>query len=103
MLPDLHDLRLHVQVVYRGHHRASCGYAKGGILYYLELANICGGYIWEPDWGGVTKKGVNKGLICSNEGLLLLAPCGASEGLQEREPVFSSLDQISCLAQEKPP
>ena len=69
MLLDLHDLRLHVQVVYRSHHWASCGYVKGGILYYLELANICGGYFWEPDWGGVTKKGVNKGFIGCNEGL----------------------------------
>ena len=73
---------------------ATRGYAEGGILNDLELGNIGGGCVGEPDRGGVAEEGVYEGLVGCYNGLFLLAPRGASEGFQEREPLFGSLDQI---------
>ena len=69
---------------------SACGY--GGILYGLEFGDIGCGCVREPDWSGVTEKGFYKGLLGCKDSLFLLAPCGASEGFQERESLFGSLD-----------
>ena len=42
MLPDCHDLRLHVQVINRGPHGAPGGNSEGGILDGLKLRILVG-------------------------------------------------------------
>ena len=70
---------------------AACGYAEGDILNDLEFGDIGGGCVREPDWSGVAEKGVYEGLVGCYDSLFLLAPCGASEGFQERESLFLAL------------
>ena len=44
--------RSSASLVNRGHHKAARCYAQGGILNDLELGDIGGGCIGEPDRGG---------------------------------------------------
>ena len=52
-------LGLCVKMVDGAHlHAASCN-AEGGVLEGLEFLNGCGRGVWEPDGGGVKKKGTD--------------------------------------------
>ena len=55
MLPDCHDLRLHVQVINRGHHGAPSGDSEGSILDGLRFLDTIGAGIGIPYWGGVAE------------------------------------------------
>ena len=74
-----------VKMVNGTHLHAAGGYAEGRILNTLEFLNGGGGRVGEPDWGSVGKKGTDEGLESDEEGLLLLAPKGASKGSQNVE------------------
>ena len=60
-------------------------------MYYLQFLDDRIGGVWEPNWSGVHEDGVNKCFVGGNDGLLLLAPVGTSEGLQDGESLFGFL------------
>ena len=79
---DRKDLGFCVKMVDSAHLHAASGYAEGGILDGLELEDGRGFGIWEPDGGGVGKKGADKGFVGDEESFFMLAPGGASKGFK---------------------
>ena len=61
------------------------------LINYLQFLDVRIGGVWEPNWSGVHEDGVYKCSVGGNDGLLLLAPVGTSEGLQDGESLFSSI------------
>ena len=57
-------------------------------LKFLNGTHAC---IWEPYRGGIAEERVDESFIGGNYGLLLLAPVGSSEGLQDGESLFCFL------------
>ena len=49
MFLDGEDLGFGMDVVYWGHFQAAGGGAEGGVLYGLELFDVAGGSVGEPD------------------------------------------------------
>ena len=80
---DGEDLCLCVEMPNVGHPHTSRHSTEGSVLKGLELLDVRLGGIGEPYWGSVGKKGSNKGNEGDTEGLLLLAPIGASESTEK--------------------
>ena len=80
---DGEDLCLSVEMSDVGHPHTSRHGAEGSVLEGLELLDIGLGCVGEPYRGGIGKEGSNEGYVRDAEGLLLLAPIGASEGSEE--------------------
>ena len=85
MVAHRKDLGLCVKMVDGAHLHAASSDAEGGILDTLEFLNGGGGRVGEPDWGSISKEGTDEGFESDEEGLLLLAPKGASKGSQNVE------------------
>ena len=74
------------------HLHAAGGYAKGGILNILQFLNVGVLAVRKPDGGSICEEGSDQGFEGDNEGLLLLAPVGASKSAKDIEASDRALD-----------
>ena len=72
-----------VKMVNSAHLHAASGYTEGRILNGLKFKDGRGAGVREPDGGGVGEKGADEGFVSDEECFLVLAPAGASKGLEE--------------------
>ena len=85
MVLDWEDGRLCVKMPNAGHlHAAGCD-TEGRVLEGLESIDVGGFDVREPDRGCVCDDGTDEGFVGDYEGLLLLAPIGASKGPEDVE------------------
>ena len=75
---DREDAGFCVKMSNGGHlHAAGC-YTEGSVLEGLEFLDGGRGGVWMPDGGSISEEGPDEGFVSDYEGLLLLAPAGAS-------------------------
>ena len=74
-----------MKMVHGGHLQRPNGNTEGRVLDLLEFFNSRGLDIGEPDGCGVCEEGSDQGFVSGDEGFLLLAPGGASEGFENAE------------------
>ena len=80
---DWEDGRLCVKMSNAGHlHAAGCD-TEGRVLECLESIDVGGFEVGEPDGISVGDEGADEGFKGDEEGLLLLAPTGASKGAED--------------------
>ena len=85
MVLDWEDGRLCVKMPNAGHlHAAGCD-TEGRVLECLESIDMGGFGVGEPDGGRICNNGTDEGFVGDYEGLLLLAPIGASKGPEDVE------------------
>ena len=71
-----------------GHLQRPSGYPEGRILDPLEFEDSRGRGVGEPDGSGVGEEGTDEGLVGDEEGLQLLPPVLASQGLHDADFVL---------------
>ena len=75
---DWEDVGFCVKMPNGGHLHAARRNTEGSVLKGLEFLDGGGGSVGEPYGGRVCEEGPDQGFVCDNQGLLLLAPAGAS-------------------------
>ena len=78
MIVDGNCLSFCVEVVYWCCFYAAGCYTEGSVLEGLEFLDGGRGGVWMPDGGSISEERPDEGFVCDDEGLLLLAPAGAS-------------------------
>ena len=92
MVLDWEDGRLCVKMPNAGIlHAAGCD-TEGRVLEGLEFIEVDGFGVGEPDGGRIGDDGTDEGFEGDYEGLLLLAPVGASKGPEDVETGGGALD-----------
>ena len=90
---DGENLGLCLKMALGGHLQRPSGDPEGSVLDPLELEDSRVGRVGEPDGGGIGEEGADEGFICDEECFFVLAPAGASQGLENVEAGGGSCDE----------
>ena len=82
MVTDREDLGFRMKVGYVRHQEAPGDSSEGLVLDGLEGLYAGRTGVREPDGSSIGDDGFNKGLVGEQQGLLLVAPGGTSQGFQ---------------------